>query len=98
MQKEMEKMEKLRLKNKVNKLLSEIDYFKSRIHCNESIFGDEFSSLLELYTKKMKENNAIDYNDMLLLVDNAMKNDRTILVNLRNRFKYVFVDEYQVKF
>ena len=45
----------------------------------------------------MKEYNAIDYNDMLLLVINKLKEDKGLLAQLRKRFQYILVDEYQVK-
>jgi DNA helicase-2/ATP-dependent DNA helicase PcrA len=52
--------------------------------------------ILEMYTKKMREYNAIDYNDMLLLVINKLKEDKSLLFQIRRRFTHLLVDEYQV--
>lgn len=48
----------------------------------------------QLYKKKKKENNVMDFDDLLL---NWLKilEDEAILQNYGNQFKYILVDEYQ---
>ena len=49
----------------------------------------------EVYDKKMFENNAIDFDDMLLLTVKILKENEKIRQQLSNQFKYILVDEYQ---
>lgn len=47
------------------------------------------------YEKRMFENNAIDFDDMLLLCVRVLKEVPEALKALQNKFKYILIDEYQ---
>ena len=47
------------------------------------------------YEKKLKENGAVDFEGLLLETYKLFLNDPKCLEQYRNRFKYIFVDEYQ---
>lgn len=49
----------------------------------------------ELYSKKMRENNLIDFNDMIILVLNKFKESANFLDKIANNYDYFLVDEYQ---
>lgn len=47
------------------------------------------------YQKLMRQAGRYDYDDMILWVLNAFKNDQNFLLNYQERYQYVLVDEYQ---
>ena len=47
------------------------------------------------YQKLMRQMGRYDYDDMILWVLNAFKNDENFLLNYQERYQYVLVDEYQ---
>ncbi len=54
--------------------------------------GQEFYAA---YQARLKALNACDFGDLLLHSLNLLKNDRSILEQYQQRFKYILVDEYQ---
>lgn len=55
----------------------------------------EVYDFFELYNKKMRENNYIDFNDMIILVLNKFKESSSFLDKISNSYDYFLVDEYQ---
>lgn len=47
------------------------------------------------YTKLLKENNSVDFDDLLLKPVELFKRHKNILEKYQERFKYILVDEYQ---
>ncbi|MBN2167620.1 MAG: DNA helicase PcrA [Actinobacteria bacterium] len=47
------------------------------------------------YQERLKENNAVDFDDLLLLTVNIMELYPDVLEKYRQRFKHILVDEYQ---
>lgn len=47
------------------------------------------------YNAKLRENNAMDFDDILVNMVHLLKNNPDILEYYRNKFKYIMVDEYQ---
>ena len=54
-----------------------------------------YARCFEEYDKKMFENNALDFDDMLLLTVRILKENEDIRKRISNQFKYILVDEYQ---
>ncbi len=52
-------------------------------------------SIFELYEKKLKENNYIDFNDMINMVLDKFEADEEFLKRTASKYKYFLVDEYQ---
>lgn len=48
-----------------------------------------------LYQKKLKDNNAIDFDDIINFTIKILENNDDILSYYADKFKYVLVDEYQ---
>ena len=48
-----------------------------------------------LYEQKLKENNAMDFDDLLLNAVKLLKKDKDVLVYYQDKFQYIMVDEYQ---
>lgn len=49
----------------------------------------------EHYDKVLKEEQALDFDDLLLKTLNMLKGHPPVLETLRNRFRYIHIDEYQ---
>jgi len=47
------------------------------------------------YEKKLKQNNAVDFDDLLILPIRLFKENPNLLEKYQEKFKYVLVDEYQ---
>ena len=47
------------------------------------------------YQRKLRANNAMDFDDLLLNALHVLRDNPDILVQYQNRFRYIMVDEYQ---
>ncbi len=87
--------------DKLEELQSNISYIKNMMLNvgeflklnNNSING--FDNIYDLYENYKKENNYIDFDDMLTLAYEAFKSNPDLLNRYRNRYKYIQVDEGQ---
>ncbi len=52
-------------------------------------------SVYELYQKKLKEFNALDFNDLIMMTIVLFVNSKETLEKYQDRFQYIMVDEYQ---
>ena len=55
----------------------------------------KIATVYELYQKKLKENNAIDFDDIINYTIRILLENPDVLEYYANKFKYVLVDEYQ---
>lgn len=53
------------------------------------------AALYELYQKKLKNNNALDFDDIILLTIKLFEEHPPVLEFYKRKFKYILVDEYQ---
>ncbi|MDR7869252.1 MAG: DNA helicase PcrA [Tissierellaceae bacterium] len=62
-------------------------------------YGDyrerKIGELYQLYEKKLKQYNALDFDDLIIKAVQLLRENQEILGYYQNRFQYVFVDEYQ---
>ena len=49
----------------------------------------------ELYEKRMMANNAVDFDDIIMMTVQLLQSNPDILEYYQNKFRYVLVDEYQ---
>ena len=56
---------------------------------------ETIAKIYELYQKKLKENNAIDFDDIINFTIKILTDNSDILDMYTEKFKYVLVDEYQ---
>jgi DNA helicase-2/ATP-dependent DNA helicase PcrA len=55
-------------------------------------------NVARVYTKYqalLKQNNALDFDDLLLFTANALRDHPQVLAELQDRFAYILIDEYQ---
>ena len=74
-----------------NELINEIDYpTLARGHFQEVV-----SRVYIIYQKLLKENNAVDFDDLILKTVELFRKNPEILEKYQNKFKYIMIDEYQ---
>lgn len=55
----------------------------------------EFVKVYKLYQEKLRKNQAMDFDDLLLKTIELFKKYPDVLTGYQNRFRYIHVDEYQ---
>jgi DNA helicase II / ATP-dependent DNA helicase PcrA len=53
------------------------------------------AKVYELYTKKLRENNALDFDDLLIKPLELFRAHEAVLGELQETFRYILIDEYQ---
>lgn len=84
-------------------MLEVIERWKDRGLSPEAVTHAEDSEFCEgraldfykLYQNKLREMNAVDFGDLLLLPLELFKNNAAVLAEYQNQFHYILVDEYQ---
>ena len=79
------------ISNSKNKLISHQDIDKLSNTYMDEMLPDIFKE----YQIRLKESNAVDFDDLLILPLELFKVKPSILDYYQNKFKYVLVDEYQ---
>ena len=63
---------------------------------NEKNFREnKIADVYELYQRKLKENNALDFDDLIYKTVELFKKNEDVLGFYQRKFKYIMVDEYQ---
>lgn len=63
---------------------------------NESDFRmSKMAKIYQLYQKKLKNNNALDFDDIIMLTIKLFLDNPPVLQYYQRRFRYILVDEYQ---
>ena len=84
-------------------VLSEISNAKNEMlepeqytaRANSDFRKEKIATVYELYQKRLKENNAIDFDDIINYTIKILMENPDVLEYYANKFKYVLVDEYQ---
>lgn len=58
-------------------------------------FEEKVTLVYERYEKKLKSNNSVDFDDLLLLPINLFRMYHDVLKKYQERFQYILIDEYQ---
>ncbi|WP_291651878.1 DNA helicase PcrA [Clostridium sp.] len=63
---------------------------------HESNFREKkIADAYEMYQKRLKENNALDFDDLIFKTVELFKQDKETLEFYQRKFQYIMVDEYQ---
>ncbi|MDU8965295.1 MAG: DNA helicase PcrA [Clostridium sp.] len=63
---------------------------------HESNFREKkIADVYEMYQKRLKENNALDFDDLIFKTVELFKHDKETLEFYQRKFQYIMVDEYQ---
>ncbi|MBU0756086.1 MAG: UvrD-helicase domain-containing protein, partial [Planctomycetes bacterium] len=52
-------------------------------------------SIYEIYLEKLRQNQALDFDDLLVQTWRLLRESRDVLERYRDRFHYILIDEYQ---
>ncbi len=75
-----------------NQLVEPKEYLKQ----NQTNFRlAKVANVYMLYEKKLKENNALDFDDLIMKTTQLFLENPDVLTYYQNKFKYILVDEYQ---
>lgn len=53
------------------------------------------AEIYELYQKKLKANNALDFDDIIMKTVKLLRENKDVLAYYQRKFRYILVDEYQ---
>lgn len=74
-----------------NKLLFASDFRKQARDFYQQMVADVY----EYYERELRKNNALDFDDLLLVAVKLLQSNATVLDKYSHRFRYVMIDEYQ---
>ena len=74
-----------------NKLMFASDFRKQAL----DFYQQKVADVYEYYEKELRKNNALDFDDLLLVAVKLLQSNATVLDKYSKRFRYVMIDEYQ---
>lgn len=80
------------ISNSKNEMLTPVQY---ELRTNGELRKEKIAKVYELYQRKLKENNALDFDDIINLTIQILTENPDVLEYYSEKFKYVLVDEYQ---
>ncbi len=80
------------ISNSKNEMLTPEQY---SVRANGELRKEKIAKLYEMYQKKLKENNALDFDDIINLTIQILTENPDVLEYYSGKFQYVLVDEYQ---
>ena len=80
------------ISNAKNDMLEPIQY---AMRAKGDYRREKISSIYALYQQKLKENNAVDFDDIINLTIKILSENPDVLEYYSDKFKYILVDEYQ---
>ena len=72
--------------------ISPIEYIEAN---KDNFFKENLGKIYDLYEKKLRKNNALDFDDLLIKTVDILKSEEDVRDFYRDKFEYIFVDEYQ---
>lgn len=74
-----------------NKLLLASDFRKQA----RDFYQQKVADVYEYYERELRKNNALDFDDLLLVAVKLLQSNAAVLDKYSHRFRYVMIDEYQ---
>ena len=74
-----------------NKLLFASDFRKQA----RDFYQHKVADVYEYYERELRKNNALDFDDLLLVAVKLLQSNEAVLDKYSKRFRYVMIDEYQ---
>ena len=79
------------IRNKISSAKNELMSVEEFSHVE---FDENIVKIYEKYNKKLKNNNSVDFDDLLILPIKLLNNE-DILSKYQDKYKYIMIDEYQ---
>lgn len=61
----------------------------------DNFHARKVAEVYELYVQKLRNNNALDFDDLLLLSVHLLQTNQEVREKYQNKFQYILIDEYQ---
>ena len=83
------------VKNRISSAKNEMMSPEELSRFNACDFDEKVVDIYKEYEKKLRANNSLDFDDLLLKPIELFNNNPTILEQYQLRFQYILIDEYQ---
>ena len=80
------------ISNAKNEMLEPVQY---ALRTGGDFRKEKIASIYSLYQQRLKENNAVDFDDIINLTIKILMENPDVLEYYSDKFKYILVDEYQ---
>lgn len=80
------------ISNAKNELLTPEQFAK---HVQSDFYKKQVAEIYKEYQKSLKDNNALDFDDLIMKTVELFQTDSQVLEYYQERFRYIMVDEYQ---
>ena len=83
------------IKHKISSAKNElVDAKKFKMYAHTDI-EENIAKVYEKYQDRLLRNSTVDFDDLLMMPIELFKKNKTALEHYQNKYKYVFIDEYQ---
>ena len=65
------------------------------IAMGDTLLAQKYAQIYDAYEKRLRSNNALDFDDLLLKTVELLKKNADVLEYYQKKFRYIMVDEYQ---
>ena len=82
------------------KLSYDEDFIEKESLSQKRSFGEQYPSesilsVFEVYESRLKKLNAMDFNDLILVMKKLLQDNQRVRTSLQDRFKFFLIDEFQ---
>ncbi len=74
-----------------NQMISDLEY----LNLARGYFQESVAKVYPFYQRVLKENNAVDFDDLIGRTIELFQKNPDVLTKYQNKYKYILVDEYQ---
>lgn len=79
----------------ISKFKNQLKGAKDFVNAAESHFERQVATLFTAYEKRLNDNNALDFDDLLLYTVRLFREHPDVLDEYQERWRYISIDEYQ---
>ncbi|MBN2306556.1 UvrD-helicase domain-containing protein [Candidatus Peregrinibacteria bacterium] len=79
----------------ISKFKNQLKGYEDFLNAAGNHFERQVAILFEAYEKRLKENNALDFDDLLLYTVKLFQKHPEVLDEYQERWRYICIDEYQ---
>lgn len=79
------------ISNAKNALMDAREFAREASHFHEQ----KVAEIYQLYQHKLRSNNALDFDDLLMLTVRLLENNQEVREKYQDKFHYIMIDEYQ---
>jgi len=79
----------------ISQAKNELIYEDEYVTFARGLFQNTVAKIYPLYQKILKENDALDFDDLILQTIKLFRENPDVLAKYQNQFRYILIDEYQ---